>query len=277
MVLGPTPPGGPGARRTILQAVRAVREFNVIPAIPAPLDELSNLASNLHWTWDRDTQRLFERLDPELWHSTGRDPLRLLAAITAPQWATLAADPEVVTAVAAAASRLADATTAGRWFQARTESPLKGIAYFSPEFGLSETLPQYSGGLGVLAGDHLKAASDLGLPLTAVGLLYAEGYFRQRLNADGVQEERYPPLDPHGLALHPTEVQVKVEIGGEDVRINVWRVQVGRVPLYLLDTNVEGNSPDGMAITNRLYGGDTEHRLRQELSLIHISEPTRPY
>ena len=250
---------------TSLLAVRAVREFNVIPAIPQPLRALSELAMNLHWTWDRDTQRLFKRLDPYLWASTGRDPLRLLAAITAAQWARLAADPEVVAAVADA--RLSDAINATRWFQARTDSPLHGVAYFSPEFGLSETLPQYSGGLGVLAGDHLKAASDLGLPLTAVGLLYAEGYFRQRLNADGVQEERYPPLDPHGLALHPTEVQVSVEIGGDEVKIKVWRVQVGRVALYLLDTNVDSNSPDAAAITDRLYGGDTEHRLRQEMVL----------
>ncbi len=267
MAFTPIGPGRAGSSATSLLLVRAVREFNVIPAIPQPLRALSELASNLHWTWDRDTQRLFKRLDPDLWATTGRDPLRLLAAITAAQWARLAADPEVVAAVGAADARLSDAINATRWFQGRTESPLQGIAYFSPEFGLSETLPQYSGGLGVLAGDHLKAASDLGLPLTAVGLLYAEGYFRQRLNADGVQEERYPPLDPHGLALHPTEVQVSVEIGGEDVKIKVWRVQVGRVPLYLLDTNVETNSPGAAAITDRLYGGDTEHRLRQEMVL----------
>ena len=267
MAFTPIGPGRAGSSATSLLLVRAVREFNVIPAIPQPLRALSELASNLHWTWDRDTQRLFKRLDPDLWATTGRDPLRLLAAITAAQWARLAADPEVVAAVGAADARLSDAINATRWFQGRTESPLQGIAYFSPEFGLSETLPQYSGGLGVLAGDHLKAASDLGLPLTAVGLLYAEGYFRQRLNADGVQEERYPPLDPHGLALHPTEVLVSVEIGGEDVKIKVWRVQVGRVPLYLLDTNVETNSPGAAAITDRLYGGDTEHRLRQEMVL----------
>ena len=247
--------------------MRAVREFNVVPAIPSALQALTELAVNLRWTWDRETQALFQRLDPALWKSTGRDPLRLLAAIDAPGWAKLAADPEVVNATQAAAARLDDAMNAPRWFQGRTDSPLGLVAYFSPEFGISETLPQYSGGLGILAGDHLKAASDLGLPLVAVGLLYAEGYFRQRLNADGVQEERYPPLDPHGLALHSTDVQVSLEIAGEEVRINVWRVQVGRIRLHLLDTNVEGNSPEAAAITNRLYGGDTEHRLRQEMVL----------
>jgi len=247
--------------------MRAVREFNVVPAIPSALQALSDVAFNLRWTWDRDTQALFQELDPALWKSTGRDPLRLLAAITAARWAQLAADPAIVTATAAAAERLRDAVQSPRWFQGRTDSPLGLVAYFSPEFGISETLPQYSGGLGILAGDHLKAASDLGLPLAAVGLLYAEGYFRQRLNADGVQEERYPPLDPHGLALHPTDVKVELQIGDELVRINVWRVEVGRVPLYLLDTNVDGNSPQAAAITNRLYGGDTEHRLRQEMVL----------
>ena len=247
--------------------MRAVREFNVVPAIPSALGALSQVAVNLHWTWDGQTQALFKRLDPALWKSTGRDPLRLLAAISAGRWAELAADPEVVAATEAAAARLRDAVEAPRWFQSRTDSPLGLVAYFSPEFGISETLPQYSGGLGILAGDHLKAASDLGLPLTAVGLLYAEGYFRQSLNADGVQEERYPPLDPLGLALHSTDVQVSLQIGEEDVKINVWRVEVGRVPLYLLDTNVEGNSPEAAGITDRLYGGDTEHRLRQEMVL----------
>ncbi|MFZ2441193.1 MAG: alpha-glucan family phosphorylase [Ilumatobacteraceae bacterium] len=247
--------------------MRAVREFNVVPAVPAALAPLSELAFNLHWTWDRETQQLFESLDPGLWKSTGRDPLRLLAAISAARWAALAGNPDMVSATNAASERLRDAVEAPRWFQGRRDSPLGLVAYFSPEFGISETLPQYSGGLGILAGDHLKAASDLGVPLTAVGLLYAEGYFRQRLNADGVQEERYPPLDPLGLAMHTTDVQVTLEIAGEQVRINVWKVQVGRVPLYLLDTNVEGNSPEAAAITNRLYGGDTEHRLRQEMVL----------
>ena len=247
--------------------MRAVREFNVVPAIPEALRGLSELASNLHWTWDRDTQALFRSLDPMLWEHHNHDPLRLLAAITGESWALLAAEADVVAAVQRAVDRLHEAMEAPRWFQTRTDSSLSAVAYFSPEFGLSETLPQYSGGLGVLAGDHLKAASDLGLPLVAVGILYAEGYFRQRLNADGMQEERYPALDPLGLALHPTGVQVNVDIGGEDAKIKVWRVQVGRVPLYLLDTNVDGNTPGAMAITDRLYGGDSEHRLRQEMVL----------
>jgi glycogen phosphorylase len=247
--------------------MRAVRQFNVVPAIPPRLAALSSLANNIHWTWDRRTQDLFAQLDADLWESSGKDPLRLIAGITASRWAELAADPDIGSLTDAAADRLAQATTEPRWFQGRADSPLDMVAYFSPEFGLTETLPQYSGGLGILAGDHLKAASDLGLPLVAIGLLYAEGYFRQRLNADGYQEERFPRLDPHGLALKPTGVQVQIEMAGETASLNVWQVEVGRVRLYLLDAAVDTNSPEIAAITNRLYGGDIEHRIRQEIVL----------
>ncbi len=242
------------------------RELKLVPHIPLALEALSELTSNLHWTWDRQTQRLFKSLDPSTWQKTG-DPLQVIAAVTAARWQMLADDPTVVAATRHAAERLRDAMTAPRWFQARTDSPLELVAYFSPEFGISETLPQYAGGLGVLAGDHLKAVSDLGVPLAAIGLLYDEGYFRQRLNADGMQEEKYPPLDPHSLPLQATDVQIAVNLAGDLVRANVWRVQVGRVPLYLLDTNVAGNSTEAGLITDRLYGGDSEHRLRQEIVL----------
>ncbi len=242
-------------------------ERRLVPHIPSALAALSELTSNLHWTWDRDTQHLFESLDPRAWHSSGGDPLQLMAAITPERWGALAGDPAVVAATEHAEQRLHKAMTQPRWFQTRTDSPLGLVAYFSPEFGISETLPQYAGGLGILAGDHLKAASDLGVPLAAIGLLYDEGYFRQQLNADAMQEERYPPLDPHSLPLHPTGVQVTVDLAGDLVRANVWRVQVGRISLYLLDTNVDGNSVEAGMITDRLYGGDSEHRLRQEILL----------
>ena len=243
------------------------RELKLVPHIPPALSALSDLASNLHWTWDRDTQQLFESLDADLWNASGGDPLHLIAGITPQRWNELAADPAIVAATAEAAQRLHTAMTEHRWFQTRTDSSLASVAYFSPEFGISETLPQYAGGLGILAGDHLKAASDLGVPLAAIGLLYDEGYFRQRLTAAGMQQESYPPLDPHSLPLHATDVQVTVDLAGDLVRCNVWRVQVGRIPLYLLDTNVVGNSTEAAMITDRLYGGDSEHRLRQEIVL----------
>jgi len=181
--------------------MRAVRQFNVVPAIPPRLAALSDLANNIHWTWDRLTQALFSRLDPQLWESGGHDPLRLIAGITESRWSELSADPEVIALTDAAAARLAQATTEPRWFQGRADSPLQLVAYFSPEFGLTETLPQYSGGLGILAGDHLKAASDLGVPLIGVGLLYQAGYFKQSLSRDAWQQETYPVLDPDGLPL----------------------------------------------------------------------------
>jgi glycogen phosphorylase len=247
--------------------MHAARQFSVLPSIPAPLAALAELTTNLHWTWDNDTQQLFERLDPAAWERVGHDPRRLVESITDARWQQLQADGDIVAAVEAANARLKAAIHEPRWFQQRSGSPLGLVAYFSPEFGLSETLPQYSGGLGILAGDHLKASSDLGVPLVAIGLLYAEGYFRQRLNADGYQEERYPRLERHGLAIIPTNVQVHVDVAGEQVAITAWKVQVGRIDLYLLDTAVDGNSPEAANITNRLYGGDSEHRLRQEIVL----------
>ncbi len=247
--------------------MRAVRQFSVVPAVPPALDALRELSTNLHWTWDREAKQLFARLDPAAWDAAGGDPMRLLASITPERWSQLAADPAVVDATRAAKERLDLAVHEPRWFQGRDASPLHLVAYFSPEFGISETLPQYSGGLGVLAGDHLKAASDLGVPLVGVGLLYAEGYFRQRLNADGYQEERFPRLDPSGLALTDTGVRVTVDLAGDPVQVHAWQAVVGRVPLFLLDTAVEGNSAEGANVTNRLYGGDPEHRLRQEMVL----------
>jgi starch phosphorylase len=247
--------------------MRAVRHFTVVPAIPPELEGLRELATNLHWTWDRDAKHLFERLDPAAWEASGHDPLRLLASIEPDRWAELGSDPGVVDHARAALDRLRAALREPRWFQGRDASPLHLVAYFSPEFGISETLPQYSGGLGVLAGDHLKATSDLGVPLVGIGLLYAEGYFRQRLNADGYQEERFPRLDTAGLAIRDTGVQVELDVAGDPVRIRAWQVDVGRVRLFLLDTAVDGNSPEGAGITNRLYGGDAEHRLRQEMVL----------
>ncbi len=241
--------------------------FRIEPVIPASLRPLRRLATNLRWTWDDRTKALFGRLDATAWQASNGDPVRLLELISDDRWAALAADSGLVEEVAALDDELTDAIREPRWFQHRTDSPLQLVAYFSPEFGLSETLQQYSGGLGVLAGDHLKSASDLGVPLVAIGLLYREGYFHQSLNADGWQFEKFPPQDPNGLAMESTGVQISLEIGGEHVAVAIWRVDVGRVPLYLLDTAVATNSVDAQRITDRLYGGDVEHRLRQEIVL----------
>ena len=238
--------------------MRSVRQFRVDPAVPEVLSGLHRLANNLHWCWDRDLRQLFASLHPVAWEESNHQPLEMLARITPHAWSDLATDPAVVKSVADAVVRLDAALTSPRWFQTKGDSPLDLVAYFSPEFGISESVPQYSGGLGVLAGDHLKASSDLGVPLVAVGLLYGEGYFRQSLDADGWQQERFPRLEPTGMALTHTGLHVSLNLAGETINVAIWRADVGRIPLYLLDAP---------GITDRLYGGDVEHRLRQEMVL----------
>ena len=242
--------------------MRSVRQFSVDPAVPESLVGLNRLANNLHWCWDRELQQLFAGLHPEAWEESGHQPLAMLARISPAEWTELAEDPDVTAAVGDAVARLDVALTSPRWFQTKVaeagDSPLELVAYFSPEFGISETVPQYSGGLGILAGDHLKASSDLGIPLVAIGLLYAEGYFRQSLDADGWQQERYPLLDTAGMALTNTGHQVTIDLAGEEITVSVWRADVGRIAMYLLDAP---------GVTDRLYGGDVEHRLRQEMVL----------
>jgi len=254
--------------------MRPVRRFEVRPAVPDALADLPALATNLHWAWDRELVRLFEHIWPG-WTATDAHPAHMVRTTSSERLEALANDRSVVRDLAAAKGRLTAAIAGPTWFAGRggahdgdgEPSPLESVAYFSPEFGLTEALPQYSGGLGVLAGDHLKASSDLGVPLVGVGLLYTEGYFHQQLDADGWQQELTLNMDPESLGLTDTGVQVGVDFAGDPVTARVWRADVGRIALYLLDTDVEGNSPDGIAVTDRLYGGDNHHRLRQEIML----------
>ncbi len=246
--------------------MRPVRRFDVHLALPDALAPLPELVSNLHWTWDAEAIRLFGRLWPG-WTAGEAHPAEMVRRTTAERWQELAADEGLVEDVQTVSRRLQTALQASSWCDGRAGSPLRAVAYFSPEFGISEALPQYSGGLGVLAGDHLKASSDLGVPLVAVGLLYTEGYFRQRLDADGWQQESVAEFTPSSLGLADTGVEITVSLAGEPVHAHVWRADVGRIPLYLLDTDVPTNSPEGVAVTDRLYGGDRHHRLRQEIML----------
>lgn len=246
--------------------MRPVRRFEVHPVIPDALAALPELAQNLHWSWDAEATRLFSRLWPG-WHAGVAHPGEMVRTTSAERLTELAADAGVLDDLGAVSRRLHTALTGPTWFGARPSSPLRTVAYFSPEFGISEALPQYSGGLGVLAGDHLKASSDLGVPLVGVGLLYTEGYFRQRLDADGWQQESTADFTPRSLGLTDTGIEVTVDLAGDPVTAHVWRADVGRIPLYLLDTDVDGNSPDGVDVTDRLYGGDQHHRLRQEIIL----------
>ena len=257
--------------------MRALRSFTVHPRLPERLAALQALAMNLRWSWDERTQDLFRWVDPDAWEVAGHDPIRLLANVDRPRLEALAADRAFLSFMAEVHDDLRRDVEADRWFQGRQApsgpgsgepSPLRSVAYFSPEFGISEALPQYSGGLGVLAGDHLKAASGLGVPLVGVGLFYHQGYFRQELEADGWQRERYVVLDPHVMALMPVEdLRVHVDLAGSSMVARIWEARVGRVPLYLLDADVDDNDDDCRTVTDRLYGGDSEHRLRQEILL----------
>ncbi|TWS18195.1 glycosyltransferase family 1 protein [Tsukamurella asaccharolytica] len=245
--------------------------FTVEPTYPESLAPLADLARNLRWVWHGPTQDLFSTVAPEVWADT-RDPLETLRCADQARVAALGVDEEFVSLVRALRADLNDYLTRPAWADALKDGA-KGIAYFSMEFGVSQTLPNYSGGLGVLAGDHLKAASDLGLPLIALGLLYRQGYFQQSLSADGWQLEAYPELDPERLPLRPVtlssgqQLVVSVPLEGRVLSAAVWRADVGRIPLLLLDTDIEGNDPDLRGVTDRLYGGDAEHRLRQEILL----------
>ncbi|WP_030421362.1 glycosyltransferase family 1 protein [Streptomyces sp. SCSIO 75703] len=254
--------------------MKAIRRLTVRPVLPDPLRPLSDLARNLRWSWHTETRELFRSVDPGCWSACGADPVRLLGTVPPARLAELAADPGFLERLTAAADDLARYTGGDRWYQEQPGRLPAAVAYFSPEFGITAALPQYSGGLGILAGDHLKSASDLGVPLVGVGLLYRHGYFRQSLSRDGWQQETYPVLDPHELPLtlleeaDGTPARVALALpGGRELRARIWLAQVGRVPLLLLDSDVEENGPGERGVTDRLYGGGSEHRLHQEMLL----------
>ncbi|MBV7431890.1 alpha-glucan family phosphorylase [Dermabacteraceae bacterium P13115] len=247
---------------------------SVLPEELAPLREL---AFNFRWTWRRETQDLFRSIDPAAFARSGESPLRMLSMVRSSRFQELLRDDSFLAAMRLEAQELHTYLSADRWFQRtfpKGEAPVPAVAYFSMEFGISPTLPIYSGGLGILAGDHLKSASDLGVPLYGIGLLYQWGYFSQSLNREGWQQENYKLNDPAKMAVKPVadengeQATVHVSFpGGEDVTVALWVAEIGRIPLLLLDTNVEANSPEVRETTDRLYGGDHEHRIRQEIVL----------
>ena len=260
-----------------MPAVKALRRLTVRAALPAELAHLDEMVANLRWSWHPESQDLFEAVDPDLWAQCGHDPGRMLGEVSPERLALLSRDRRFLRRLEDVYEDLTDYLTRQRWYQDQQQRGADlpdCIAYFSPEFGITEVLPQYSGGLGILAGDHLKAASDLGVPIIGVGLLYGSGYFRQSLSRDGWQLEHYPALDPQGLPIRALQdsggVHVRVTLalpGGRTLHAQVWVAQVGRVPLLLLDTDIEENDAAARQVTDRLYGGGAEHRLEQELLL----------
>ncbi len=256
--------------------MKPIRTFTIVPRLPAPLSRLRELAFNLNWAWNHDTIELFRRLDSDLWETSGHNPVMMLGRIEQQRLEDAAADDSFLAHLERVCRSfdeyVGDKST---WFNhayGAREKPL--IAYYSAEFGLTECLSIFAGGLGILAGDHLKSASDLGLPLVGVGLLYQQGYFRQYLNSSGWQQEAYEDNDFHNLPLllerreDGTPLTVEVDYPEGKVVAQIWSVQAGRVGLYLLDTNIAANSRgDDRKITDQLYGGDLNNRIRQEILL----------
>jgi starch phosphorylase len=244
-------------------------------SLPRRINRLGELAYNLWWSWNPDAQRLFSRIDHELWENVYHNPVRFLKQVERPRLNAVTNNRYYLEfydrTIRNLDQYLAESNT---WFaQNYPELRNRPVAYFSMEFGLHECLPIYAGGLGVLSGDHTKEASDLGLPFVAVGLFYREGYFTQRITEDGWQEARYDPHDLEDLPVIPvmtTEgkpVTISVELPGRDVQARIWEIHVGRVPLYMLDTNIDENSPADRALTARLYSSDLDLKITQEILL----------
>jgi starch phosphorylase len=254
--------------------VPSIRTFQVFPDVPKELQPLLEMANNFWWVWQPDAVELFRRLDRELWEDIYHNPIKLLGQIEQKKLMDAAKDVGYLAHMNRCYAAFRKHLEQPGWYkETHADQQKLLVAYFSAEFGLHESLPIYSGGLGVLAGDHLKSASELGLPLVAVGLLYRNGYFQQYLSHDGWQQEAYPELDFYNLAVEQMKytdgspVRVRVDLPDNAVFCNVWKVNVGRIPLYLLDTNLPENSPADREITSRLYGGGTEVRIKQEIVL----------
>src|SRR5579872_312309 len=250
--------------------MKSIRTFNVRPSLPAVLQPLLRLAYNLRWSWDHAEIDLFRRLDRDLWETCNRNPVLVLGSVQQSVLEAAAKDDSFLAHMKGVVDKLDTYVTGeGSWYRRNhPEERDMLVAYFSAEFGITECLSIFAGGLGVLAGDHLKASSDLGLPLVGVGLLYQQGYFRQYLNAAGWQQEAFESNDFHTwpIELVPN-VKVPIELPDGRVDAQVWKVNVGRIPLYLLDTNLPSNRPEDRKITAQLYGGNLEMRMRQEILL----------
>ncbi len=250
----------------------AISEYYLIPPLPKGLEGLAEVGLDLRWSWSHETDYLWELIDPDLWSRT-RNPWLILQSVSFARLEKLAAAPDFRRRVAEYLDRHRRQMKESRWFaEACADTPLT-VAYFSMEFGLSEALPIYSGGLGILAGDYLKTACDLGVPVVGIGLLYQQGYFRQVIDDRGAQTEFYSYNDPNQLPILPLRdhdgewLKVEVEYVSRSVRFRVWEGQVGSVKLYLLDSNDPLNSPADQCITAELYGGGPELRLQQEIAL----------
>ena len=247
-----------------------VLAHTVKPKIPKSLAALEEIAHNLWLSWNFEAVQLFIRLDYDIWLTCNQNPAKMLGMVPQERYDEAAKDDSFLAALKEVVAKFERYKKGEPWYKGTMKDV---IAYFSMEYGMDVSLPVYSGGLGILSGDHMKTASDMGLPLVGVGLLYRQGYFKQYLNPDGFQQEAYPENDWYNMPVHRCldkaggAVKISVEMAGKNVAAQIWRVEVGRANLYLLDTNIPENGPDERIITAALYGGDKETRIRQELLL----------
>ncbi|MBN1521700.1 MAG: alpha-glucan family phosphorylase [Candidatus Aureabacteria bacterium] len=254
--------------------MRAVRTFSIIPSLPERLKPLLEIAYNLWWTWNSDAVELFRRVNRELWREKNHNPIALLGSLKQETINELLESESFLEHLDSVTQELKEYMSEKTWYDNTINNREKfRIAYFSAEFGLHESLPMYSGGLGVLAGDHLKSASELGLPLVGVGIAYTNGYFNQILKEDGWQFERYPVNDFYNMPIQLQRrengdvILIEVEYPEGKAYAQIWKLTVGRVPLFLLDTNIPKNPESMREISSKLYGGDIEMRIRQEILL----------
>jgi len=252
-----------------------IGEFNVLPQLPKPIIRLNDLANNFYFAWHKDAQDAFREIDPDLWRDCNHNPVKFLRSVSQKRLEEVGKDTDYL-------QKLDDVlygfdkymTTESTWFNVKyPEYKNKLVAYFSAEYGFHESLPIYSGGLGILAGDHCKSASDLGLPMVGIGLAYHQAYFTQRIDATGKQTAEYPVYNFHELPVtlekdkNSKTMIITIELAGKEVSAQIWRAQIGRIPVFLLDTNISRNDADSRQLTARLYGGDQEMRISQEILL----------
>ena len=239
-------------------------KITVNPQLPKRIGKISEISNNLWWSWNTDFLRLFQIMDKDLWEICEKNPVKFLKQVSQDRLEDMAKNTEFLKDYDIIAREFEDyMASKNTWFSNNyQENKNDLIAYFSAEYGLDRTIPIYSGGLGILSGDHLKSASDLGIPLVAVGLLYKNGYFHQKINGYGNQESEYHNIELGNLPINPAkdengeEIEIYVKIEKRNVHLKVWQINVGRIKLYLLDSDIEKNAPQDRELTLRLYGGD---------------------
>ena len=249
--------------------------ITVNPQLPKRIEKLSEIANNLWWSWNTEFLRLFQKIDGDLWEISNKNPIKFLKHVSQERLEKVAKDVSFLKEYDKVVENFQGyMSSKSTWFNKMYPEEREDlIAYFSAEYGLDQTIPIYSGGLGILSGDHLKSASDLGIPLVAVGLLYKNGYFNQKIDGNGNQQTEYNDIDLYDLPINPVKNDVGddliifVKFPKRRLYLKVWSIKVGRVTLYLLDSDIEKNNPEDRDVTLRLYGGDQEMRIRQEIVL----------